>query len=102
MEAYLGSGLLNEAILYLELQSRALLTQHKFKDAVVLVERIAGLESDASESTVLELIRDRLKDFIVVLATEVILMAVSYSEPLLKHHRLLENTYRAPPKKKAK
>ena len=60
VEAYLGSGLLNEAILYLELQARALLTQHKLKDAVVLVERIADLESDASESTVLELVDDIL------------------------------------------
>ncbi len=60
VEAYLNSGLLNEAILYLELQVRALLTQHKFKDAVVLVERIADLESDASESTVLELADDIL------------------------------------------
>src|SRR5690554_4485723 len=41
VDAYLGSGLLNEAILYLELQARALLTQHKLNDAVVLVERIA-------------------------------------------------------------
>lgn len=60
MEAYLGLGLLNEAILYLELQARALLTQHKLKDAVVLVERIADFESDASESTVLELADDIL------------------------------------------
>lgn len=60
VEAYLGSGLLNEAILYLELQARALLTQHKLKDAVVVVERIASLESDASESTVLELADDIL------------------------------------------
>jgi len=60
VEAYLGSGLLNEAILYLELQARALLIQHKLKDAVVLVERIADLAGDASESTVLELTDDIL------------------------------------------
>jgi tetratricopeptide (TPR) repeat protein len=60
VEAYLGFGLIDEAILYLELQARALLTQHKLKDAVVLVERIADLESDASESTVLELADDIL------------------------------------------
>lgn len=60
VEAYLGSGLLDEAILYLELQARAMLTQHNFQEAVLLVKRIADLESDASESTVLELADDIL------------------------------------------
>ncbi|MDP9709479.1 UNVERIFIED_ORG: tetratricopeptide (TPR) repeat protein [Pseudomonas fluorescens] len=60
VEAYLGSGLFDEATMYLELQVRALLTQQKFRDAVVLVERIADLESNVSESTVLELADDIL------------------------------------------
>jgi len=60
VDAYLDSGRSNEAILYLELQARVLLTQHKLNDAVVLIERIADLEGDASESTVLELADDIL------------------------------------------
>jgi tetratricopeptide (TPR) repeat protein len=57
---YLESGQDDEAILYLELQSRALLSDQRFDEAILLVERFANIEHDVSEQTVLELADDIL------------------------------------------
>ncbi|HBN9794421.1 TPA: hypothetical protein NIE97_003217 [Pseudomonas aeruginosa] len=60
VEAYTASNCLDEALLYMELQARALLTQRKLDEAVGVVKCIADLEGGASGSTVLELADDIL------------------------------------------
>jgi len=60
VEVYSNAGQDDETILYLELQVRALLCDQNLKQALLLVERIAGIDHCASETTVLELAEDIL------------------------------------------
>ena len=60
VEVYSKAGNDEETILYLELQIRALLCDQNLNQAMLLVERIACIDHDASETTVLELAEDIL------------------------------------------
>lgn len=60
VEVYSKAGNDDETILYLELQIRALLCDQNINQAMLLVERIACIDHDASEKTVLELAEDIL------------------------------------------
>jgi tetratricopeptide (TPR) repeat protein len=60
VEVYSHAGQDDETILYLELQIRALLCDQNLDQAMLLVERIAFIDHDASETTVLELAEDIL------------------------------------------
>ncbi|MDH1701901.1 tetratricopeptide repeat protein [Comamonas terrigena] len=60
VEVYTNTGQDDETILYLELQVRALLCNQSFQQAYILIERIADIDHDASEKTVLDLAEDIL------------------------------------------
>lgn len=60
VEIYSNFGQVDETILYLELQARALLGGQNLDRAMLLVERIACIDHGASEPTVLELAEDIL------------------------------------------
>lgn len=60
VDSYFNSGQTEETILYLELQVRALLSSQDITQAVLLVERIASIDHDVCEITVLELAEDIL------------------------------------------
>lgn len=60
VEIYSHSGQNDEAILYLELQARALLSAQNLDRAILLVEHIARIDHPAGKPTVLELAEDIL------------------------------------------